>query len=136
MNKIKIFNFADPYRFFFPLGIIGSILGTGIWVFGWVVQKKWITGFNTDTYPVEVHVGLIGGLFLLPVIKGFILTAIPRFTGTSLTGPVEIIPFQILQIMIAGLLLFFQNENIVHYFLFRLNFSALIWISKANFPEV
>ena len=65
----------EPYRVFFPLGILFGIAGVAIWplyAFG-----------ATATYSGRSHafVQIFG--FLYCFIAGFLLTAVPRFTGTQ-----------------------------------------------------
>lgn len=75
----------DPYKFFFPFGIIGIVLATGLWLFPWLAQIRVIESLGKDYhFPLQQHTDLLTGLFLTPVTLGFALTAIPRFTGTKL----------------------------------------------------
>src|SRR5215467_7577450 len=65
----------EPYRVFFPLGILFGLAGVAIWP---------IYSFGlTATYSGRAHalVQIYG--FLYAFIAGFLLTAVPRFTGTS-----------------------------------------------------
>ncbi len=64
-----------PYQIFFPLGILNALLAVGIWFtrdLGW---------FSTPA--MLVHSRLIVGGFLWSFICGFLMTAIPRMTGTQ-----------------------------------------------------
>jgi uncharacterized protein involved in response to NO len=65
----------DPYRLFFPLGVLFGIAGVAIWP---------LYSFGlTATYSGRAHalVQIYG--FLYAFIAGFLLTAVPRFTGTD-----------------------------------------------------
>src|SRR5689334_25372295 len=66
---------TDPYRIFFPLGIILGLLGVSIW-------PVYYFGL-TDGYSGRAHAFVQMDGFLYSFIVGFLLTAIPRFTGTE-----------------------------------------------------
>src|ERR1051325_10857510 len=66
---------ADPYRIFFPLGIILGLLGVSIW-------PAYYFGL-TEGYSGRAHAFVQTDGFLFAFIAGFLLTAIPRFTGTE-----------------------------------------------------
>jgi uncharacterized protein involved in response to NO len=65
----------DPYRIFFPLGIILGALGVSIW-------PLYYYGV-TEGYSGRAHAFVQTDGFLYAFIIGFLLTAIPRFTGTE-----------------------------------------------------
>jgi uncharacterized protein involved in response to NO len=65
----------EPYRVFFPLGMLFGLAGVAIWP---------LYSFGvTATYSGRSHalVQIFG--FLYAFIAGFLLTAVPRFTGTQ-----------------------------------------------------
>jgi uncharacterized protein involved in response to NO len=66
---------TDPYRIFFPLGIILGMLGVAIW-------PLYYYGL-TGGYSGRAHAFVQIDGFLYSFIIGFLLTAIPRFTGTE-----------------------------------------------------
>src|ERR1041384_380285 len=71
----------DPYRIFFPLGGVAAILGTVLWIafgFGWI-------GY----YPGISHADLMTGGFLFAFVMGFLMTAIPQFTGAHRASGAE-----------------------------------------------
>jgi uncharacterized protein involved in response to NO len=66
---------TDPYRIFFPLGIFLGVMGVLIWplyYFGLI-----------PGYSGRAHAFVQTDGFLFSFIAGFLLTAIPRFTGTE-----------------------------------------------------
>jgi uncharacterized protein involved in response to NO len=65
----------DPYRTFFPLGIILGTLGVSIW-------PLYYYGL-TPGYSGRAHAFVQTDGFLFAFIAGFLLTAVPRFTGTE-----------------------------------------------------
>ena len=69
---------TDPYRIFFPLGVLMGIAGVSIWP---------LYGFGvTSGYSGQAHAFVQTHCFLYAFIAGFLWTAIPRFTGTRAPG--------------------------------------------------
>jgi uncharacterized protein involved in response to NO len=66
---------TDPYRIFFPLGIVLGTAGVSIWL-------AYGLGL-TAGYSGRAHAFVQIEGFLYAFIAGFLLTAIPRFTGTE-----------------------------------------------------
>jgi uncharacterized protein involved in response to NO len=66
---------TDPYRIFFPLGIFLGVIGVSIW-------PLYYFGI-TQGYSGRSHAFVQTDGFLFAFIAGFLLTAIPRFTGTE-----------------------------------------------------
>ena len=66
---------TDPYRIFFPLGIILGACGVSIW-------PLYYYGF-IESYSGRAHAFMQTDGFLYAFVAGFLLTAIPRFTGTQ-----------------------------------------------------
>jgi uncharacterized protein involved in response to NO len=65
----------DPYRIFFPLGIASGLAGVSIW-------PLYYFGL-TAGYSGRAHGLVQTDGFLYSFIAGFLLTAVPRFTGTD-----------------------------------------------------
>ena len=65
----------DPYRVFFPLGVLLGTAGVSIWLLYWLGL--------TAGYSGRAHAFVQIEGFLYAFIAGFLLTAIPRFTGTT-----------------------------------------------------
>jgi uncharacterized protein involved in response to NO len=64
----------EPYRIFFPIGILYGLWGGGLWIpYGMHL---------TQSYPGNLHAQVMIGGFLVAFASGFLMTAIPRFTGT------------------------------------------------------
>jgi len=66
---------TDAYRVFFPLGIVLGAAGVSIW-------PLYYYGL-TEGYSGRAHALVQSEGFLYAFIAGFLLTAIPRFTGTE-----------------------------------------------------
>jgi uncharacterized protein involved in response to NO len=83
----------EPYRLFFPLGIISLVAGALLWV-----PLLW----NHSDYPVLLHRYLMLNGFLACFIVGFLMTALPKFAGTFPAARWEVITM--LVITLAGLI--------------------------------
>ncbi len=71
----------EPFRVFFPLGILFAWIGVGHWL-------TYATGV-TSTYSCEFH-GLVQmQAFMMTFAVGFLLTAVPRRTQTSMVTRAE-----------------------------------------------
>src|SRR5436190_23904788 len=66
---------TDPYRILFPLGILLGVMGVSVW-------PLYYFGL-TEGYSGRAHAFVQTDGFLYSFIVGFLLTAIPRFTGTE-----------------------------------------------------
>lgn len=71
---------GNSYRIFFPIVAFGGALAVGLWIPYYLGQKGIMAA---QSYPGLVHSEIIAGGFLLPVISGFALTAVPRFTRSE-----------------------------------------------------
>lgn len=65
----------DPYRIFFPIGLLNALLAVGVW---FIRDLGWL-----DVPAMLIHGKLVAGGFLWAFIVGFLMTAIPRMTGTA-----------------------------------------------------
>lgn len=63
-----------PYRLFFPVGVLSAVLAVGVWL---VQDLGWF-----ESPALFIHSKLIVGGFLWSFIIGFLMTAVPRMTGT------------------------------------------------------
>lgn len=79
-----------PYQIFFPVGVLSSLLAVGVWL---VQHLNW---FSTPA--LFIHSKLIVGGFIWSFIVGFLMTAVPKMTGTS--------PAKKTELAIAGMLMF------------------------------
>src|SRR5688572_12569335 len=80
---------TDPYRIFFPLGIVLGTAGVSIWPLYYFAVTA---GYNGRAHAFAQTNG-----FLYAFITGFLLTAIPRFTGTEA-------PSRTIQWILAGII--------------------------------
>src|SRR5207244_12233135 len=72
---------SDPFRLFFPLGIVLGVAGVSIWPAYWLGLTPGFSG--------RAHAFVQADGFLYAFVAGFLLTAIPRFTGTDVPGRSE-----------------------------------------------
>jgi uncharacterized protein involved in response to NO len=82
----------DPYRVFFPLGIVLGIAGVAIW-------PLYYYGV-TEGYSGRAHAFVQIEGFLYCFAIGFLLTAIPRFTGTDV--PSRTIQYALAALLVTG----------------------------------
>lgn len=70
-----------PYQVFFPIGVLNALLAVGVW---FVQDLSWFT-----TPSIWIHSRLIVGGFLWSFITGFLMTAVPKMTGTTSANKFE-----------------------------------------------
>ena len=116
---------SDPYRIFFPLGIILGIAGVSIWpLYHWGV---------TSGYSGRSHAFVQTDCFLYAFIVGFLWTAIPKFTGT--TAPSRVIQFFLASLLVAQLIVFELQYFALGHLLFILAHATFISIVVRCFIE-
>lgn len=73
----------EPYRLLFPLGTLFGLLGVGVW---------YLIGLgSTHAALVKVaHADIMMGGFLLVFSAGFLMTAVPKFSGTFPASKTEV----------------------------------------------
>ncbi|HUY26739.1 MAG TPA: NnrS family protein [Candidatus Binataceae bacterium] len=72
---------SEPFRYFFPLGVIFAWIGVGHWL-------TYATGV-TATYSCKIH-GLVQmQAFMMAFATGFLLTALPRRTNSPAVSRIE-----------------------------------------------
>ena len=72
---------VEPYRVFFPIGVVAGLIGAGAWVahaFGWI------------GWPGPLHRGLMMPVFEVAFVLGFLLTSMPAFTHGAKCRPAEL----------------------------------------------
>lgn len=88
----------EPYRFFFPLGILFLIWGSLLWL-----SQLW----GAQHYPVEAHRYMMLNGFSGFFIAGFLMTAVPKFSKTHTARVYEIIFYFLITML--GLLFTYAN---------------------------
>lgn len=75
-------NVENPFRILFPLGLVFGIWAAAVWVaYGLGISPA---------YPGAVHADLMAGGFLFFFAAGFLMTAVPRFTGSFPASRLEV----------------------------------------------
>jgi uncharacterized protein involved in response to NO len=87
--------FAEPFRIFFPAGILIGIAGVALW-------PAYYAGF-VITYPGTGHARLMIEGFMASFIIGFLGTAGPRITSTSPFSRREVLALLTFDLLAAGL---------------------------------
>ena len=87
---------AEPFRIFFPLGVLFGISGVSLW-------PLYYLGIHTSFYPATMHGSLMVQGFLTAFVIGFLGTAMPRLTGTPPLSRWELRMLLALLIITAGL---------------------------------
>lgn len=82
IRKIQISICAEPFRLFFPIGIVASVIGVSLWP---LLYAGWL-GF----YPAEAHARLMIEGFVGAFAIGFLGTAFPKMIGSPSLGRVEL----------------------------------------------
>ncbi len=113
MNENEV---VEPYRVFFPLGILSSIIGVSLW---FLFTHRWIS-----FYPLYAHSNIMFFAFLWSFVVGFLMTAIPKMTGTF---PVKISEFSVSVFLVFLQLSFSLRNNIeVSFLIFIFQVLALM----------
>ncbi len=73
----------EPYRLFFPLGILFGLAGTG----HWLIYSTGLSGSYSGYYHATTQIWLYMGSF----VAGFLMTAIPRFASAENAKSSEIL---------------------------------------------
>lgn len=85
---------SEPYRIFFPLGVIFLLAGSLVWL-----PQIW----DPSSYPVLLHRFLMLNGFVACFIAGFLMTAVPKFSKTETAKSGEILSFLLLTFIGCGL---------------------------------
>lgn len=116
----------NPYRLFFPLGILSLLWGVLLWV-----PLLWNSGSN---YPIMAHRYLMLNGFSASFIGGFLMTAVPRFSKTSTATIFEILIYFF--ITVFGLAFaFLENEIGVYTFSFLQAALLLVFLLRRIFKR-
>lgn len=95
---------AEPYRIFFPLGILYLLWGIMVWV-----PQIW----QAETFPLLAHRFLVLNGFSASFIVGFLMTAVPKFAKTPTAEKKEIAFFA--GITLSGIVLAYQEMEQLTY---------------------
>jgi len=82
----------EPYRVLFPIGIVGGLLGSGLWP----------VAALAGGYPAPAHRGLMILGFEMSFVLGFLLTAMPAFTRGRRCQPWELGAAALAQLVVVA----------------------------------
>ncbi len=99
LREIIILFCKDPFRLFFPLGVLIGILGVGHWVFYTMGWTKSYSGFYHSSIQMQAY--------MASFVIGFLLTSLPRFASASYATLWELMVF-ILCILGVWIAAFYQ----------------------------
>lgn len=115
LNALKNkFPLSDPYRMFFPLGLLGGLVGLSLWL---LFQARLI-----NFYPRYHHGHLMFLVMLWSFVCGFLMTAIPKMTGSFPTQKFEAWITGTLIVVQASVVLLHQTKVSAFVFLFQILF--------------
>lgn len=113
----------EPYRIFFPLGILWGIVGISHWFF---YALKWI-----PTYSMQLHSAIQISGYMGCFIAGFLLTAMPRFASAPSASLQEFLTFLVL--VNAAPVLYLLHEWAYARFCFATWLLMLIFFAARRF---
>lgn len=114
MTKFLSGEVSNPYKPLFSLGCVLGALGVSVW---WFFDQGWI-----DFYPRQSHYQIMFFAFFWCFVSGFLMTAIPRMTGSHLAGRFEVAAALFLALSQALLNLTNQTNLAAYLYLLQLVF--------------
>ena len=116
MNHVK-----DPFRYLFPFGCFAGIVGVFYWIFFYFKI--------VSMHPVSSHSRIMFFVFLWSYVAGFLMTAIPRMTGTNYASKFEVATAFLLAsfAMVGAIVADFEKSILV---LFLQNLFLIFFIAR------
>ncbi len=87
---------AEPFRIFFPLGVVVGISGISLW-------PLYFLGIHHSFYPGVMHARMMIEGFMGAFILGFLGTAVPRLTGAAPFSRRELFTLLLIFVATVGL---------------------------------
>lgn len=107
---------SEPFRLFFPVGVIYLLCGIFLWV-----PQIWSSG----DYPVALHRYLVLNGFTGSFIGGFLMTAVPRFSKTEHARGMEV--FFFFSLTFLGMILAHLNQETFVFFVSAMQPAFLLF---------
>jgi uncharacterized protein involved in response to NO len=114
---------SDAFRLFFPLGIVLGVAGVSIW-------PAYFLGL-TPGFSGRAHAFVQADGFLYAFVAGFLLTAIPRFTGTE--GPRQPVQYGLAALLILATAAFEMQAFAVGHLAFLAAHVTVIALAARRF---
>jgi uncharacterized protein involved in response to NO len=116
---------TDPYRIFFPLGVLMGIAGVSIWpLYYWEV----ITWYNGRSHAfVQID------CFVYAFVVGFLWTAIPKFTGAH--PPLRATQYAVASLIVAQAAAFELRQFSLGHVLFVVSHVIVIAVAARCFRQ-
>jgi len=118
-------NPRDPYRIFFPLGILMGVAGVAMWPLYYWNVIGWYNGRS--------HAFVQTDCFLYAFIVGFLWTAIPRFTGAA--GPGRLIQYVVAALIVGQGIAFDLRQFPIGHALFIVSHTIVIAVAARCFIQ-
>lgn len=124
---------SEPYKLFFLMGSTFSLLGAALWImfyFGLIA-----------IYPIKIHSQFMLIGFLFSFVSGFLMTAVPKMTGTEAATMKEKIIFSGLLLAALTLSSFGLHQatwaiaSFLFLFLFSFFFKRKLKMKQASLPS-
>jgi len=93
----------DPFRLLFPTGILMLLMGVLVWLIPIAIDE--------DVYPIIIHRYLMVNGFLFCFVAGFLMTAVPQFSGAPYVSMEEVLLYLLITIL-GFFLVLLEIENI------------------------
>ncbi len=110
----------EPYRLFFPLGLVSGAIGMGVWIPFFFFPTRF-------PFPGQSHAVIQIQSFLLFFIFGFLTTMLPKILGVRPLGPVQyaLFPIGLIGVIITASAGMPVASQIIHLLLIG-NFIAFV----------
>jgi len=116
---------TDPYRIFFPLGVLMGIVGVSIWPLYYWEVVGWYNG--------RAHGFVQTDCFLYAFIVGFLWTAIPKFTGAQPPG--RLIQYVVALLIVTQAVAFELRQFVPGHVLFLLSHGIVMAVAARCFIQ-
>lgn len=122
---MKLFerNDVEPYGVLFPCGVMAGFLGLVLWFA--------FQGGIVSFYPRQAHANIMYFGFLWSFVAGFLMTAIPKMTGTTLANDTEVLTAMAL--VSAQIAVGFFNQVPAAVFIYGVQTAFLVFFIARRF---
>ncbi len=122
---------VEPYRKLFALGLVSGIIGVGLW-------PLYLTGHVT--YPILPHSQIMVTGMFLAFVSGFLMTALPKMSGTAPASVME--SWVAVGLLVGSVFMALVGQNVLAsalaggQFIFLIQFAVRRFLKRqANPPQ-